>query len=132
MVILGLISTVWAGSLSGTIQGTDGDPIASARIYAINPGLQAAQTTSDIEGSYSIIGLPSGDYRLWVVPTDGDPHVSRYYPSASNYCDGELIEVGISDTRVDLTLPMGNSVRGRLVDQYGAAIQDIRVRGESE
>ncbi len=132
MVILGLIATAWAGSLSGTIQGADGGRIAAATIYAINPGLQAAQTTSDIEGSYSLRGLPPGDYRLWVVPTDGDPHVSRYYPSASSYCDGELIKVGMSDTRVDLTLPMGNSVHGRLVDQHGAGVQDVRVRGESE
>jgi hypothetical protein len=131
VVIFWLLAFAHAGSLSGTVVGEGSIPLTDAEIYVINPSLQAAKTTTDVDGNYAFGTLPSGSYRVWVIPAAGDPHVSRYFPHAVQYCDGELIAVGSSPNTADFILPEGAAIEGRIIDADGFAVSDVRVRAES-
>ena len=129
---IGLLAPVaFAGSLHGTVVGQAGDPVEGADVYAINPMLSAARTTTDGDGIYGFTGLPNGVYRLRVVPADGDIHVPRHFPESAEYCDGTLISVSDSPTEADLALPMGEQLNGRVLDLDGLPISGVRLRAQS-
>jgi hypothetical protein len=126
-----LAPAAFAGSLNGRVTGPAGDPIEGALVYAINPMLGAARSTTDGDGVYDHIGLPDGAYRVWVVPADGDIHVPRHFPASANYCDGTLVTVSGSTTDVDLVLPVGERLNGRVLDLDGLPIAGVRLRAQS-
>jgi len=132
MVAILLMGTAMGAGISGHIHGDSGDPIQDATVYAINPGLQAASTNTDPDGAYNFGTLPSGNYRIWIIPEDGDPHVSRYFPDASSYCEGALLRLESSSVVADMVLPKGTSISGQLLKADGTPHGSVRVRGESE
>lgn len=68
-------------AISGTVVDSDGAPVADARVIAsladrgqpaeVRAGVQQAASTSDVDGRFSIDGLPSGIYALRGRATTG-------------------------------------------------------------
>ncbi len=131
MVILAFASGALAASISGQVLGDRGVAIPDAEVYAINPALQAARTTTDADGHYAFASLPSGSYRIWAKPVGDDPHVARYYPVASSYCDGAFVVVDPQSHVVDMELPIGTTLSGTVVQTDGSPIADVRIQGRS-
>jgi len=84
-----------AGSISGYVYEADGiTPIPSANVYAYpivgsHPGA-GANTSSD--GSFTIMGLPSGSY---VVQVTVSGHVMQYYNNASEKASATVVIVKV-------------------------------------
>jgi hypothetical protein len=127
------IAVSWGGTISGTIRGEAGGGIADADVYAINSQLAAARVQSDTAGGYSFDGLPAGWYRVWVLPPEGNEHVSRHHPAAAEFCDGALVGLHADSavTDIDLNLPLGVSIEGRILAQDGQGVIDVRIRADS-
>ncbi len=59
--------SAFAGDLAGTITDADGNALPGANITVLIPGADPAGSVSDIDGSYSVVGLPNGQYRIRVT-----------------------------------------------------------------
>lgn len=88
------LSLAKAGSISGHVYEEDGiTPIAGASVYAFptvgdHPG---AGANTGPDGSYTIKGLPSDNYKVQATLSD---HVAEYYNSALN--EASATEVGVN------------------------------------
>jgi hypothetical protein len=82
-----------AGSISGYVYEADGTtPIASASVYAFpiigdHPG---AGANTGPDGSYTIEGLPSGNYKVQATVSD---HVAQYYDNAPDEASATAVTV---------------------------------------
>jgi hypothetical protein len=91
-----------AGSISGHVYEADGTtPIPSASVYAFptagrHPGA-GANTGSD--GSYTIVGLPSGYYRVQATVSG---HESQFYHSAADEASATAVTVSAPDDTPDV------------------------------
>ena len=83
-----------AGSISGHVYEEDGvTPVAGANVYAFaitgdHPG---AGANTGPDGSYTIQGLPSGNYKVQATVSD---HVAEYYNNAPD--QASAAEVGVN------------------------------------
>ncbi len=59
--------SAFAGDLTGTITDADGNALPGANITVLIPGADPAGSVSEIDGSYSVVGLPEGQYRIRVT-----------------------------------------------------------------
>ena len=105
MVIWLFSVSAFAGTLTGTVRGADGTPLANTEVLAINMRLQAIRTNTSEDGRFSFPMLPEGRYRVSAIPDSDDPHTPRYYPDHLHYCDGEILNVSSTPVHADLTLP---------------------------
>jgi hypothetical protein len=86
-----------AGSISGHVYEEDGTtPIAGANVYAFptttdHPGA-GANTSSN--GSYTIQGLPSGNYRVQVTASG---HASQFYSHAADEASATEVTINAPD-----------------------------------
>lgn len=86
-----------AGSISGHVYEQDGiTPIAGASVYAFpavgdHPG---AGANTGPDGSYTIEGLPSGNYRVQATVSD---HVAQYYDNVPDEASATAVTVNASD-----------------------------------
>lgn len=95
--------------LRGRITTEDDEPVAEARILA---GAHVANSDSD--GFYRMTGLPRGPARFELT-----------HPAYPSQLEEITIEAGTN--RLDVTLPSGVPVRGRVVDAGGSPVAGVRV-----
>ena len=62
--LLPSIAAAQGGQVSGTVTGTNNQPIAGAQVAIVNTAFRAV---TDESGKYSIAGVPAGRYELRVV-----------------------------------------------------------------
>jgi len=120
VLFLSLPSWGWAATIQGTVTDGAGAPLQGATVYAYDLRLGYEKDATDSSGAYLISGLEDGLYRLRVVPAASHTQVSRTWPEAWSYCEGELLQLddaGLVD--VDLSLPEGASLVGNLLDDAG-------------
>ena len=132
LLLAALVLDVHAGPLAGTVYGANGQTIVGAEVLAINSRLQAAVAETDQNGHYRFVGLPDGRYRLLATPPTGDVHAPRYFPSARGLCEGNLVSTGDASLTVDIDLPLGFTLSGRVLDVEGAPLSGVRVKANSE
>ncbi|GEM_PF-1082156 len=101
-------------SVSGVVLDPDGAPVAGAWVGAQRAGAStalSAQTGAD--GSYTIIGLPAGGYRVRVSPpwTSTDL-VAVYHPGVAAYEQAQEVTVAVGASR---TLPATRLLRAGVV-----------------
>ena len=92
-----------SGSISGYVYDESGNPIGDASVYAFSdvyPG-NGANTGSD--GSYTIEGLLSGNYRVQATVSG---HIAEYYNDVPDDASATEVEVNAPDDTpgVDFTL----------------------------
>lgn len=108
------------GSISGTVTDrVSGVAIAGAFLYAIDSssGDWVGSATTGSDGSYAITMLPTGHYRLRVVPGANSPYLGKWYGNQDGYLCGDTVSVTATKvTTFDFALDAGGSISGRVTD----------------
>lgn len=132
MLLLAAFSPALAASLEGHILSDGGDPLAGVTVVAYDERLNYGTATSTNDGSWSIRQLPAGRYRVRAMPDDGSPYAGRFYPSEWDYCSSEPLELvdGATLDGIDIALPEGGQLGGRLVDLSGSPIVGATVQAQ--
>ena len=121
---------VSANSPTGFISGrvTDADtaaPLRNARIGLVpEQGEEPDPVLTDADGRFKISGLPPGRYTL-VASKPG--YVSLRYGARGALDRPKPIDVPQDTAPIDVRLPRGAALSGRLVDDLGEPIPDVRV-----
>jgi hypothetical protein len=107
-----------AGSISGKLTGSDGQPSAGVpvRAYARDMSLwfPAATTTTGADGTYTLDGLLPGEYEVLFMPTEpaGSPAVWYGGSISRRATEPVTVSSGSSVDGVDLERPGVGSVSG--------------------
>jgi uncharacterized protein len=120
-----------AGSLVVTVTDPSGDPVQGALVqtYDARLGSEAAQT--DASGQATIDDLSKGLYRVRVTPPAHVNLLETWYPGVDEFCLAEQLSVTNRGTveAPTFVLDEGAEVHGRLVDEQGAPMAEVRVTG---
>jgi carboxypeptidase family protein len=115
--------------LKGRIVGADsGSPLRRAQVRATAGEIQVTRnTTTDAEGRYEFNDLPAGRYSLNV--SKGGYVTLSYGQRRPNeqgkpieLADGQVIE------KVDMSLPRGSAISGRILDEFGEPVAGVTVQ----
>ena len=112
--------------LRGTIR-VGGATIEDAQVclstLAAPIGWQCERT--DKHGAYSALRVP-GDYWVWALPPDRVRAVGLWYPNGLGGVDALPFDLS-SDATLDMTLPGGPQIKGRVRNESGEAVPDVLV-----
>lgn len=116
-----LLLAAHAATLSGRVLDADGAPIVGIAVVAYDARLNYATATTVNGGSWSIVGLPARAYRLRAYPGPTGAWPDRFWPDAWDYCSGDVVAVTDEESveGLDITLPRGGTLSGRILDQAG-------------
>ena len=101
-----------SAALSGRLVDEKGDPVYGAVVVAVDRGGSSTTTSSERDGSWSIVGLGADRYTLYALYEaycDPDPgYVSAWWPGTVNPDWGRPIDLAAGDalTDLDLVLPV--------------------------
>jgi protocatechuate 3,4-dioxygenase beta subunit len=116
------------GSLSGRITSADGLPLRRALVRLLG-GVQGAQRSSftDDQGAYSFIGLLPGRYS---VTASKPGYVNLSYGQSVPGRPVRFLDVAAEQqvTGVDVVLPRGSAISGRVTDEYGEPVLQAQVQ----
>ena len=109
------------GSISGHVYQADGvTPISGANVLAhsLNQGFFMGSGPSGVDGSYSIIGLPTDEY--WVA-AHVEGYIAEYFENAYSHTLATSISVTAPDNvpNIDFTLEIGGSISGHVYQNDG-------------
>lgn len=107
----------------------EGDPLGSGdpNRYVIT-ARQEGEVLSDERGRYEFRGLAEG---LYLLRASSDDHVMSLYGSPDWPHQSRTLPIELSAdshlARVDFALKRGSVIRGRVVDEAGRPVRDVRV-----
>jgi hypothetical protein len=113
--------------ISGRILSNSGQPLRQATVRVSAPELNGSKTvTTDTEGRYEVIDLPAGRYTVNAMQANYIPlnYGQRRPNEISKIVD--LADKQRAD-RIDITLPRGGVLTGRVLDEYGEPVTDAQV-----
>lgn len=86
------------GRVTGTLRDTDGQPIRDAYVTAYTAdGFEwAGQGYVEVDGSYTVRGLPSGTYRLEFTSNAG--HRPEWFSDKSSFDEADVVTVNLRET----------------------------------
>ena len=124
LLVLGYLH---AAELSGTVYAANGMPLSGVTVYAYDLRGRYTTATTRNGGVWNIRDLPAGSWRLRAYPEDtpeAPNNVERFYPQDWDFCGAERVNVGPGDivTDLDLDLPDGGILRGKIQDENGAPL----------
>jgi len=114
--------------IAGRVTAADsGQPLRKAQVRIVAPEIRENHSTStDADGKFEFKDLPAGRYQVTV--TKGSFVTLQYGQSRPfeagkplQIADGQVVE------KVDFQLPRGAIITGKVVDEFGEAIADVRV-----
>lgn len=114
--------------LSGRVTTLDnGRPIRRALIRASGPDLPEGKTIStDAEGRWELRDLPGGRYTISV--SKGGYVTLAYGQQRPNEPGKQVtVENGKVIEKLDVALPRGSAVTGRVLDEFGEPVTNVRV-----
>ena len=114
------------GSISGTVTGPDGSPVAGVLVSAIGLAFRTAVTSAD--GSYQIHGLVAGSYTVQFDDFEGR-YLTEYHDDTYFEGSATLVVVGESEAvmGIDAQLSAGGSMSGTVADADGNPVEGISV-----
>ena len=121
-------------TLSGSVFGSDGNPVASARLSlsCVVCGYFYGGGSSDGSGSFSIGSVPSGQYDLLIQPTNNQ-YVGGFWTGSGVTDDASkaaIITVS-GDSSVSVTIPVAEHITGRVVMPNGIPVEMAEVYVDS-
>jgi hypothetical protein len=119
------------GSISGRVtRDSDGDPVKDVTVGVYTPDWNLfKEVKTDVSGSYTAPGLPSGGYFVKVSNNQG--YIEEYYDDVTVEDRAALVTVkqGIATPGVNFGLSPGGSISGRVIrDLDGAGIEGVEVK----
>ena len=112
---------VRSGSISGTVYEEGGGPLGGIDLMAclFDDGLCMGTLTAG-DGSYTISGLPPGDY--WVTTHQQDYWLEEFYDGVPIWDDATLVAVyaGEETSPINFWLMQGGTISGRVVTEIGS------------
>ena len=109
------------------LSADSGQPLRNAQVRITAPELRVNRlTTTDAEGRYEFKELPAGRY---TVTASKGSYVSLSYGQTRPLEPGKPLEILDKQTveKVDLMLPHGGVITGRVVDEFGDPVSDAMV-----
>ena len=124
----------WAGSISGVVHDEiTGNPVQNLTVNARDwvTDQWHGNGLSQADGSYTIVGLDAGTYRL-VIHTNGTEYIQTYYyNNAPDFSTATQVSLSTNDDDLagyDFNLPLGGRIAGTVgVDPGGAPITGLTV-----
>jgi protocatechuate 3,4-dioxygenase beta subunit len=114
--------------LSGRVFGSDsGKPLRRARVRAAaNDPREARTVSTDAEGRWQMKQLPAGRY---TIDVSKGGYVGLSYGQRRPFEQGKPVEVAEGQVieKLDVTLPKGSVITGRIVDEFGEPLAGVRV-----
>jgi cytochrome oxidase assembly protein ShyY1 len=118
------------GTITGKVTNSSGTGIYPAFISArdVASSTYSTGTISQSDGSYSIIGLPSGSYKLDFSGSNG--YLLQYYNNKTSpaLADAVTITEGSTISGINATLAMGGTITGKVINSSGIGIASVSVR----
>ena len=105
------------GVLAGVVTGPDGQPVARAGVFAIQEGVQRAETRSDEQGAWRIEDLPAGTYQVF---SRRDRELAGTLPPLT-------LPSGGAHTDLRVTVYPPARLRGRVLDASGQPVEGLEL-----
>jgi hypothetical protein len=125
---IGINSKIAVGlSISGKITTTGGIPIANASVSTDFSSPTYASTSTDAMGNYKLVGLRAGSYKLAIQPPYQANYQTGYYSTANTNhfvvasASATAIAIGPSKTGVNIKMPIGFTISGKVTKAGGVA-----------
>lgn len=116
-------------TLTGTVTGPDGQPVAGAFVLAYAPGdglLPSDVASTRTDGTYVLPALEPGSYRLAFVPPAGSGLAIQWSGGASGRAQATDVAVP-TGAAVDAQLTTQPQVSGTVSDPQGAPLPGVQV-----
>ena len=117
-------------SISGTVTNTAKTPLQGIMVcVSENNGSFGDCRSTDASGQYSVVGLPTGEYRISFTPGEGSYYVPQYYNGKSRFNEANLLAVNAGEAKagVSAELKEGGAVTGTVTDPGENPIVNLQV-----
>ncbi len=116
------------GALSGRVVSAEGSPVRRAQIQLTSPDARVGKTaTTDNDGRYAFAELPAGRYTIraskggYISFAFGQRALNQPIPPV-------ILGDGESLSSLNIVLPRGSAVTGRVTDEFGDPILQAQVQ----
>ena len=115
-------------TISGTVYESNGTtPIEGIKVYAYSTSSEGSgSATTNASGAYTIMGLPAGDYGLYVWPSEQGKNFLM-----EDYADPVPVAALGTVSGINFQLDAGAGISGRVTDSSNTGIADMQVIASS-
>ena len=127
------------GSIAGTVRGADNSlPLfdVEMNLYSVTwhnhrrvdiQIIFGTEVRTDVNGVYRITGLPTGLYLVQAKPADFIHYQEWWYGGKSSQEEAVpfAVRVGAQTTGIDLNVPAGGAISGKVVDSTGDGLKNV-------
>lgn len=127
------LSLDMSGGISGTVTNGAADPVDTVDVYAYEyadgDSWQVGSASTQSDGSYEILGLDAGTYRIEFVDYNGQ-YAGEFYDDAStmDLATDIVVEQGVTSSGIDAVLEPAGHISGRISNSANAPLADISVQ----
>jgi protocatechuate 3,4-dioxygenase beta subunit len=110
----------------GRVISTEGTPLRRAQIRIAGQEVASKMALTDADGRYEFRDLPGG--RFTVTATKSG-FVTVQYGQTRPFESGKMIDLAEKQTltNIDIVMPRGGVIAGRVVDEFGEPVADVAV-----
>ena len=117
------------GSIQGRVKNTSGSGIQNVgvEIHNLDGSLveYASSVQTGADGSYKVMGLPSGSYKVFFIGNGG--YISEWYNDKPDFAGADTVSVTAPNTttHINAVLALGGSIAGRATNAGGTGIENV-------
>lgn len=110
------------GTITGTVTDSSGNPIPNVNVNAQTAdGLGSGAASTGDDGTYSIQGLPAGDYQVQFQPISGTNYIGQYWNDQPTVDTANFVSLpdGATASGIDAQLASGTTISGTVSTAAG-------------
>jgi len=116
-----------SSSISGRVVSVDGNPLRRTQVQLAGSPVGGRTTQTDGDGRYSFTALPAGRYTIR-VSRGGYVNLAYGQRTPSEPARPVALADGQAVSDIDIVLPRGGAITGRIVDEYGEPMLQAQVQ----